>query len=125
MASTEVTLSSILRSQHLRLEALAERVLALRQNPVRKGTCFTCRNNGRCEDYGDGYRSAREEAFARSEGVCQGCGLVDCDEAHHWATKYHPDCVTHPNDLTALCKDCHALVTQYRRQLMSWGRSSP
>ena len=36
------------------------------------------------------YLRARDEAFARSGGLCQLCGQQDAEHGHHWAEKYPP-----------------------------------
>ena len=36
------------------------------------------------------YLRARAEAFARSRGICQGCGQQPAVQAHHWALQYPP-----------------------------------
>ena len=64
--------------------------------------------------YGPGYRRARRAAFLRSGGMCQFCGLVRAEEAHHWALRYPPDAEVTADDLTALCRFCHRLAT-FRR----------
>ena len=61
------------------------------------------------------YLCARAEAFARSRGVCQGCGQQPAVEAHHWALQYPPAHATTADDLIALCADCHCLTTTIRR----------
>ena len=58
------------------------------------------------------YRRARDEAFARSRGVCQGCGQQPAVEVHHWAHQYPPAHATTADDL---CADCHRLTTTLRR----------
>ena len=61
--------------------------------------------------YGPGYWRARQEAFARSGGVCQFCGKRPAREAHHWPLRYPPDSEVTANHLTALCRHCHWLGT--------------
>ena len=61
------------------------------------------------------YIAARAESFARSGVVCQSCGRRAAVEAHHWALTYPPAEDTTANDLTALCKPCHWLITSARR----------
>ena len=61
------------------------------------------------------YLRARDEAFARSNDLCQLCGQEDAVEAHHWAVDYPPAHKTTANDLTALCADCHFIATTLRR----------
>ena len=65
--------------------------------------------------YGPNYRVARGQAFARSGGTCQGCGMAQATEAHHW--KYVPDEEVTSDHLTAVCGVCHFLFTTLRRQL--------
>lgn len=65
-----------------------------------------------------GFRRARNEALARSDGVCQGCGFEVASDGHHWE---RPGEYTAPADLegrhlTALCRECHALITSERRR---------
>ena len=61
------------------------------------------------------YIAARAESFSRSGGICQSCGRRAATEAHHWALTYPPAEDTTANDLTALCKSCHWLITSARR----------
>ena len=61
------------------------------------------------------YRRAREKAFARSGGQCQFCGQRSAEHAHHWAMRYPPVDQTMPDDLTALCRECHHVATTTRR----------
>ena len=62
------------------------------------------------------YLRARDEAFARSGGLCQLCGQQDAEHGHHWAEKYPPADKTPAADLTALCADCHLVfATTFRR----------
>ena len=68
------------------------------------------------------YRRARDEAFARSRGVCQGCGQQPAVEVHHWALQYPPAHATTADDLIALCADCHRLTTSLRR--FTWAGGS-
>lgn len=65
--------------------------------------------------YGPNYRVARGEAFARSGGICQGCGMAQATEAHHWT--YVPDEEVTGDHLIAVCGVCHFLFTTLRRQL--------
>lgn len=65
-----------------------------------------------------GFLRARREAFERSEGVCQGCGFEDAKDGHHWE---RPGEYTAPSELegrhlTALCRECHALITAARQR---------
>ena len=64
--------------------------------------------------YGPGYWRARREAFNRSGGWCQFCGLFRAEEAHHWAWRYPADDKITANDLTALCPPCHWIATLRR-----------
>ncbi len=64
--------------------------------------------------YGAGYRRARKEAFARSNKICQHCGLRPATQAHHWALRYPADHEITANDLTALCDRCHHGATFQR-----------
>ena len=64
--------------------------------------------------YGPGYWRARAEAFARSGGWCQLCGLLRAREAHHWAWRYPSDQEITAADLTALCRPCHWVATLRR-----------
>ena len=61
------------------------------------------------------YLRAKADAFARSSDICQLCGQEEAAEAHHWAVAYPPADKTKANDLTALCADCHFIVTTLRR----------
>ena len=63
---------------------------------------------------GKNYVHAREEAFARSKGMCQLCGCRKATVAHHYATKYPSSEAVTDNDFTALCQPCHDL-THYAR----------
>ena len=61
-------------------------------------------------------RVARKEAFDRSNGVCQFCGLAPASEAHHHAyPKYPREKDLSADDLVALCKPCHQTATYIRR----------
>ena len=54
-------------------------------------------------------RAAAEEAKAGVRGHCQECGEKRPLEAHHYAKgPYPPAHLTTADDLTALCRDCHA-----------------
>ena len=64
--------------------------------------------------YGPGFCRARAGAFRRSAGWCQLCGLLPAEEAHHWAWRYPADDKITANDLTALCRRCHWIVTLRR-----------
>ena len=66
--------------------------------------------------YGPRYRRARQQAFARSRGICQCCGRRRATQAHYWAQRYPPDDKITAADLTAVCGPCHWLVT-FRRLL--------
>ena len=68
------------------------------------------------------YRRARDEAFARSRCVCQGCGQQPAVEVHHWAHQYPPAHATTADDLIALCADCHCFTTTLRR--FTWAGGS-
>ena len=61
--------------------------------------------------YGPRYRRARQQAFARSRGICQCCGRRRATQAHHWAQRYLPDDKITAVDLTAVCGPCHWLIT--------------
>ena len=54
---------------------------------------------------------ARHECLERSDHRCQGCGLTDAVEAHHYF--YPPEEETTANHLTGLCKYCHDLITWF------------
>ena len=59
---------------------------------------------------------ARATAFARSNGVCQLCGVAPAVESHHWAwPKYPRERDLIGDDLTALCQGCHEVATKIRR----------
>ena len=61
------------------------------------------------------YLAARRDAFNRSAGLCQFCGLRPAEEAHHWDMRYPaPEHMT-GDRLTALCKECHHTATTARR----------
>lgn len=67
-------------------------------------------------------KQAREQAFARSRGICQFCGCAPAEEGHHWAgTDYAgpspPDFLLKGDDLTALCKECHYHASKLRAYL--------
>ena len=62
------------------------------------------------------HREARAEAFARSGGLCQLCGMQPAIEGHHWEFwNYKPEKETTGDDLTALCAVCHEIATTIRR----------
>ena len=63
---------------------------------------------------GKNYVQARDEAFERSNGMCQLCGCRKATVVHHYATKYPSAEVVTANDFTALCQPCHDL-THYAR----------
>ena len=65
--------------------------------------------------YGGQYRKAKAQAFARSGGVCQACGMRPADSAHHWSQIYPSGNNVIADDLVALCQPCHAIVTMVRR----------
>lgn len=71
--------------------------------------------------YGPNYEAARAEAFARSGGRCQFCGLRPAEEAHHWAWRYPKPGELTANDLTALCGGCHVMATALRRHEKAGG----
>ena len=78
---------------------------------------FNARKNYRKDPaFRGNYWKARQQAFSRSEGWCQSCGLQRAEEAHHWAFAKYPsgDQVT-GNDLIAVCKTCHHVITALRR----------
>ena len=56
---------------------------------------------------------ARNEAFARSGGVCQLCGQMPAEHAHHWAETYPPADKTTAHDLTGLCAECHLIFVTH------------
>ena len=64
--------------------------------------------------YGPGYRRARREAFRRSGGICQLCGLRPAEETHHWPWRYPSDEKIAADHLTALCRPCHWAATLRR-----------
>ena len=64
--------------------------------------------------YGVRYRKMRKRAFARSQGVCQACGMAAAKEAHHWSYP-DPDKLG-PEHLIAVCAGCHEMITTVRRQ---------
>ncbi len=61
------------------------------------------------------FLKARDQAFNRSGGICQFCGLEKAEHAHHWfgymERHYKPPEETKPEDLTALCSACHRIAT--------------
>ena len=65
--------------------------------------------------YGPNYHKARREAFARSDGQCQFCGIYPIVDSHHWALVYPSDSEVTPDDLTGLCRICHTVATELRR----------
>jgi hypothetical protein len=71
--------------------------------------------------YGGNYKVARAEALARSNGICQFCGLAKATQSHHWARDYPAGSECQSKDLTALCEICHKLATRYRRFLSCGG----
>ena len=54
---------------------------------------------------------ARDECLERSDHRCQGCGVRDAVEAHHYC--YPPEEKTTANHLTGLCEYCHDLITWF------------
>lgn len=69
------------------------------------------------DDYGPGFQKAREEALARSNGVCQACGHFRATAARHWQKRYSPDAEITPDHLTGLCDLCHGMITALRKTL--------
>jgi len=63
------------------------------------------------------YLEARSIAFSRSNNICQCCGSLPAQHAHHWMTKYVSEEETKPEHLTALCELCHFIATTVRRTL--------
>lgn len=61
------------------------------------------------------YKKARDEAFARSGGICQFCGLRQAKEAHHWELSYTAARDIRGDHLTALCQECHIEATLKRK----------
>ena len=66
------------------------------------------------------YLHAREEAFLRSGGWCQFCGLFPAEHSHHWrhpkgSGPYLPEAQTTADELTALWERCHEHATTLRR----------
>ena len=72
---------------------------------------------GRRATYGPRFRVARARAFERSKGLCQLCGRAAATDGHHWAVHYPSDADLGADDITALCRVCHATATAYRRYL--------
>lgn len=68
-------------------------------------------------EYGPGFKKAREAALARSNGVCQACGHFKATAAHHWQRRYSPDAEITPDHLTGLCDLCHEMITTLRKAL--------
>ena len=64
--------------------------------------------------YGEQYWRERDIAFARSNGICQFCGLRPAVEAHHWSLVYPSDAEVTADHLTALCPRCHWKATLTR-----------
>ena len=54
---------------------------------------------------------ARDECLERSDHLCQGCGLQDAVEAHHY--RYPREEETTANHLTGFCTYCHDLITWF------------
>ena len=62
---------------------------------------------------GDG---GRDEALARSRGVCQACGQQPAVGVHHWApSRTRLRTAATADDLIALCAGCHHLTTTLLR----------
>lgn len=91
--------------------------------------------------YDGNYWQARADAFERSGGRCQFCGLDSAEKAvtarqirpdvtphpgatdgHHWEAWKYPngDEVT-SDDITALCPTCHEIATELRRFMKKGG----
>ena len=70
-----------------------------------------------CDAYAGQYPVARAEAFERSGGTCQFCGMEPARDAHHWALPLHypSGCEVKARDLTALCRRCHVAATDMRK----------
>ena len=64
--------------------------------------------------YGDGFQRARAVALNRNP-TCQFCGRYAATQAHHWARAYPSDDTVSPEDLTALCSQCHEIATTIRQ----------
>ena len=75
-----------------------------------EGEAFKLKRQRNDSYTGKNYAHARDEAFERSEGLCQLCGNRKATEAHHHATEYPPSEAVTGNDFTALCQTCHNLT---------------
>ena len=77
------------------------------------------RGTKRGAHYDGNYHEARRKAFARSDGICQLCGMKPAQHAHHYALPdAYPDGddIT-ADDLTALCVSCHSYAGRIRSEL--------
>lgn len=69
--------------------------------------------------YGQTYERARSEVLSKFR-ICQFCGQDPSSEAHHWRYHIHEKDTT-ANDLVAVCRFCHNIITEYRKFRMSGG----
>ena len=60
--------------------------------------------------------SGQAAAAARSNGLCQFCGIVPATSGHHWALEYPALTDITADDVTMLCDDCHYLADYIRKQ---------
>lgn len=69
--------------------------------------------------YGKTYKKVRAEVLSKFR-TCQFCGLDEATESHHW--RYHvQEKDTTADDLVAVCRFCHSIITEYKRFRISGG----
>ena len=69
--------------------------------------------------YGKTYERVRVEVLSKFK-TCQFCGQEQATEAHHW--RYHiQEKDTTVDDLVAVCRFCHTIITEYRKFRMYGG----
>ena len=66
------------------------------------------------------WRKVRIEAAARTEGLCQFCGLVEGTDGHH--IRYQKPSEQEARWVTWLCRGCHDVATAIRKN--GFGRAS-
>ena len=66
-------------------------------------------------NYTPNFLKAKAKEFKRTGGICRFCGQRAAMEAHHWADKYPRINTETADDLSAMCRICHGMMTELRR----------
>jgi 5-methylcytosine-specific restriction endonuclease McrA len=66
----------------------------------------------------DGWKERRQVALDRAGGFCEDCGTRDSLEVHH--RTYVRKGAERPEDLVAVCGDCHDERHRGKRTLIDW-----